>query len=170
MASELKVDTIRNQGNTVNIPVSSLKRRITQRITRNYKPIGIWNPGNSYYPMPGSFLSITPMYDDSYLVYSYTCPVGHVWNAHSISHWILMANGTEYLRFCKSNHHIENAHISKWEIPSWGAGQTGNIGFMTRNYSSGNHGVHFNGRRYIDGSDSSRSVDVFISLEEYTRL
>ena len=72
MASTLIVDTIRNGANSVNIQTTYLQRRLVQRVNRWFRG-GVWNPGNTYYEIPGSFLNITPMYDNSYLLYSYRC-------------------------------------------------------------------------------------------------
>jgi hypothetical protein len=166
MSSTLIVDTIRNTANSVNIQTTYLQRRLVQRVNRWFRG-GIWNPGNTYYEVPGSFLNITPLYDNSYLLYSYRCPLGHAWNAHSITHWIFQVNGTEFARHTRSVDHQESGHNHRWEVPSWGKGRSGSMGYYTRNYNSGNHGAHFNARRYIDGSDSTRSVPSFVSIEEY---
>ena len=166
MSGILKVDTIRNETNSVNLPTPYLKRRLVQRYTRWFLG-GLWNPGNTYYEIPGSFINVTPLYDNSFVTYSYSAPVGHVWFTHSISHWIFMVNGDEYARHNRSADHLESGHIIKWEVPSWGKGRSGSMGYFTRQYSSGQHGVHFNARRYIDGSDSSRGVASYVSVEEY---
>jgi hypothetical protein len=166
MSSEIIVNTIRNTANTVNLQTPYLSRRLIQRTNRWFRG-GVWNPGNTYYEVPGSVIAITPFYDNSFIMYSYMCPLGHVWAAHSISHWIFNVNGREFARHNRSVDHQESGHIIKWEVPSWGKGVSGNMGYFTRQYSSGNHGVHFNARRYIDGSDSTRSVPSFISVEEY---
>jgi hypothetical protein len=41
------------------------------------------------------------------------------------------------------------------------------MGYFVRQYSDSNHSVHYNGRRYINGSDSSRGVPSFVQVEEY---
>ena len=166
MTGVLKVDNIRNVGNTVNLPVSYMNRRLIQKSTKYFRG-GLWNPGNTYYEIPGSLMNLTPFYDNSFIVYTYSCPAGHVWNAHCISHWIFHINGQEYARHNKSGDHHESNSIVRWEFASPGAGRSTTMGYYARQYSSGNHGVHFNGRRYIDGSDSSRGVGAFVSVEEY---
>lgn len=166
MASILRVDNIRNNANTVNLPISYLQRRLVQRTTRWFKG-GLWNPGNTYYEIPGSFINITPLYDNSFLVYTYMCPLGHRGVAHSISHWIFIANGQEYFRHSRSADHNEAGHIHRWEIASWGKGKSSSMGYITRQYSDSTHSVHFNGRRYIDGIDSSRGVPSYVSVEEF---
>lgn len=164
--SSLLVSTIRNEANTVNMPVSYLQRRVVQRVTRWFRG-GLWNPGNTYYEIPGSFINITPFYSYSRLVYTYMCPLGHRQNVHSISHWILMAGGEEFARHNRSNNHNEAGHIHKWDIPSWGRARSGSIGYIARQYGDGTHSVHYNGRRYLDGGDASQSVPSWVSIEEY---
>lgn len=166
MSSILITDTIKNSANTVVLQTPQLQRRSIQRVTRWFKG-GLWNPGNTWYEIPGSMINITPFYDNSLILYSYMCPIGHVWNAHSITHWMFMVNGKEYGRHNRSIDHQESGNIMRWEVPSWGKGVAGNMGYMGRQYGSGTHGVHFNGRRYIDGSDSSRGIPSFVSIEEY---
>jgi len=167
MTGILSVDTIRNEANTVNLSTAYLNRRLIQRTFRWFKG-GLWNPGNTYYEIPGSWLSITPVYSNSFLTYTYMCPLGHRQNAHSITHWIFMANGQEYARHSRSVDHQESGAIHRWEVPSWGAGKTGAMGYITRQYGDGTHSVHYNGRRYVDGADSSRGVPSCVSVEEYT--
>lgn len=166
MSSTIITDNIRNTSGTVQLPTPYLKRRMVQRVTRWFKG-GLWNPGNTWYEVPGSLINITPFYDNSLITYSYMCPLGHVWNAHSITHWLFFVNGDEYARHNRSIDHQESGHIMKWEVPSWGKGRSGTMGYFTRQYASGSHGVHFNGRRYFDGSDSSRGIPSFVSVEEY---
>lgn len=166
MAGILKVDTIRNVNNTVSLTPANLQRRLVQRTTRWFKG-GLWNPGNNYREIPGSLINITPLYDNSYLTYSYMCPLGHRGAAHSITHWIFVAYGQEYARHNRSVDHQESGQTLRWEVPSWGAGRAGTMGYFTRQYADSNHSVHFNGRRYIDGSDSSRAVPSWVSVEEY---
>jgi hypothetical protein len=168
MTGILRVDTIRNTANTVNLPTVYLKRRIVQRTTRWFNG-GLWNPGNNYKEVPGCMLSITPTYDDSILVYTCMVPLGHRGAAHSITHWIFYAGGNEYARHSRSIDHQESGAIHRWEVASWGKGRTGAMGYMTRQYSDSNHSVHYNGRRYIDGSDSSRGVPSWCSVEEYVQ-
>lgn len=167
MAGVLIVDTIRNEANSISLPIPYLQRRIIQRTTRWFKG-GLWNPGNTYYEIPGSYINITPMYDNSYITYTYMSPTGHRGAyAHAISHWIFMVNGGEYARHSRSVDHQESGHIHRWEIPSWGKGRSGSLGYVSRQYNDGNHCIHYNGRRYVDGSDSSRAVPAYISVEEY---
>lgn len=169
MSGTLVVDNIRNSANTVNFPVSYFKRRLVQKLTRRY-PGGAWNPSNTYWEIPGSFLGITPQYDNSYIIYTYSGPLSHIngWSAHCITHWIFYAYGNEQCRFSRSVDHIENNAIFRWQIPSEGAGKACNAGFYARQYSNGNHGAHFNARRYRDGSNvSGELVGAYISMEEY---
>lgn len=166
MSGILNVDNIRNVAGTVNLQTGFLRRRIVQRYTRWFKG-ALWNPGNTYYEIPGSVMNVTPLYDDSILVYTFMCPLGHRQNAHSITHWVFVANGTEYARHSVSVDHQESGHIRRWEVPSWGKGRSGSMGYFARQYGDGTHSVHFNGRRYIDGSDSSRGVPSFVQVEEY---
>lgn len=168
MSLTIKVDEIENPGG-VNLPVETLKRRMVQRFTRTFKG-GIWNPGNTYYEIPGSFINITPLYDDSVLVYTYSGAVSWIngWNNHSISHWRFYVNGQEYARHNKSTDWIEENAIVKWEVPSWGAGASGSMGYYARQYNNGNHGVHFNARHYRDRSRVQEPVNVYISVEEFT--
>lgn len=167
MTGTLLVNTIRNTANTVNLSTTYFNRRLTQRTTRWFKG-GLWNPGNTYYEVPGSWLSITPLYSNSYLIYTWMCPLGHRGAAHSISHWIFYANGQEFARHSSSGDHNESGIIRRWEVPSWGAGRTGAMGYTTRQYADSNHSVHFNGRRFIDGADSSRGINSWVSVEEWT--
>jgi hypothetical protein len=167
MTGTLLVNTIRNTANSVNLSTTNFNRRLIQRTFRWFKG-GLWNPGNTYYEVPGSWLSITPVYSNSFLTYTWMCPLGHRGAAHSITHWIFMANGQEYARHSVSIDHQEQGAIRRWEVPSWGAGKAGGMGYITRQYADSNHSVHWNGRRYVDGSDSSRGVPSWVSVEEYT--
>lgn len=165
MASTLRVNTINNSTGAGGFNVWAAQRRVVQRVSRWFRG-GLWNPGNNYREIPGSFLSITPIYNESYLIYTYMCPLGHRGSAHSISHWIFNADGKEYARHNRTVDHQESGAILRWEVKSWGAGRTGSMGYYTRQYADSNHSVHFNGRRYIDGSDSSRSVPSHVTIEE----
>jgi hypothetical protein len=166
MSGILTVDTIRNVDNTINLQTSYLQRRLVQRTTRWFKG-GLWNPGNEFKEIPGSLMNITPMYDTSFLTYTFMCPLGHRGAAHSITHWIFVAGGQEYARHSRSVDHQESGSIHRWEVASWGKGRSGTMGYYTRQYADSNHSVHYNGRRYIDGSDSSRGVPSFVQVEEY---
>ena len=166
MSGILTVDTIRNVDNTINLQTSYLQRRLVQRTTRWFKG-GLWNPGNEYKEIPGSLMNITPIYDNSFLTYTFMCPLGHRQNAHSITHWVFVAGGQEYARHSRSVDHQESGAIHRWEVASWGKGRSGTMGYYTRQYGDGTHSVHYNGRRYIDGSDSSRGVPSFVQVEEY---
>lgn len=170
MAGILQVNTITDSNSLVSIPVSQLQRRLVQRTTRWFKG-GVWNPGNTYYEIPGSYITVTPMYDNSTLVYSAMIPV--CWKgsaAHSISHWVFMANGKEYARFSKSCDHIETGHVHKWEIPSWGKGRAGGLGYISRQYADGSHCIHYNARRYWNGGESIAGVPSWVSVEEYLSI
>jgi hypothetical protein len=166
MSGILRVDTIRNSANTVNLQTTYLQRRLVQRYTRWFQG-GLWNPGNNYREIPGSLMNVTPLYDNSILTYTYMCPLGHRQNAHSITHWTFVAAGQEYARHSRSVDHQESGAINRWEVPSWGKGRSGTMGYFVRQYGDGTHSVHYNGRRYIDGSDSSRGVPSFVQVEEY---
>ena len=166
MSGILKVDTIRNTAGTVVVPTTAFNRRVVQRVTRWFKG-GLWNPGNNYREVPGSFIDISPLYSNSYLVYTWMCPLGHRGAAHSITHWIFYAGGNEYARHSRSVDHQESGTIHRWEVASWGAGRSGSMGYLTRQYSDSNHSVHYNGQRYQNGSDSSRGVPSYVSVEEY---
>jgi len=176
MTSTLIVDTIRNAAGTVVLPVTYLRRRLVQRIYRRYhsggNPTetggGLWNTGNEYRPIPGNTLSITPMYDNSILVYTCNGPMGHRGgSSHSITHWKFYAGGQEYARHSKAGTHLGCAHTHRWEVPSWGAGRAGSMGYQVRQYGDGTHCTHFNGRRWLDGNDTSRSVPSYVMVEEY---
>lgn len=167
MSQTLLVDTIRNSANTVNFSTQHLRRRLVQRINKRFFG-GMWNTGNEYRPVPGNGLSITPFYDDSIIVYTCMLPHGHRGaSAHSITHYKFYVRGNEYARHCKSGDHYANGHIHRWEVPSWGAGSAGMLGYHVRQYGDGTHCTHFNARRWIDGSDSSRAVPSYVMLEEY---
>jgi hypothetical protein len=166
MTGRIQVDNIGNPAATVNLRTEYLHRRLIQRTNRWFKG-GLWNPGNEFKEIPGSFLNFTPLYDDSYLLYTYMCPLGHRGAAHSITHWIFMAGGQEFARHTRAMDHQEAGSIHRWEVPSWGAGKSGSMGYFARQYADSNHSVHYNGRRYIDGSDSSRGVPAFVSIEEF---
>jgi len=166
MSGILRVDSIRNPANSVGFPVTYLNRRLVQRSTQWFKG-GLWNPGNQYREIPGCMMNITPLYDNSFLTYTCMIPLGHRQNAHSITHWIFYANGNEYARHSRSVDHQESGSIHRWEDPSWGKGRAGTMGYLVRQYGDGTHSVHYNGRRYIDGADSSRGVPNFVSVEEY---
>jgi hypothetical protein len=165
MTGIIRVDTISSEDGAIVLPTTSLVRRVVQRTSRWFKG-GLWNPGNNYYEIPGSFINITPLYDTSFITYTYMCPLGHRGAAHSITHWVFIANGQEYARHSRSVDHQEAGHVHKWEVPSWGKGRSGSLGYITRQYADSNHSVHYNGRRYIDGSDSSRSVPSHVIVEE----
>jgi hypothetical protein len=165
MAGYLRFDNIRNSAGNVVLPTYTLKRRMVQRISMMWRG-GLWNPGNNYQEIPGSMISITPFYDNSRLVYTYMCPLGHRGAAHSITHWIFMVNGQEYARHNRSVDHQESGHVMRWEVPSWGTDRAGSIGYMTRQYGDSTHSVHFNGRRYLDGGDNSQGVPAQVTVEE----
>jgi len=165
MAGTIRVDTLGNESGSLLIPTSALVRRVVQRTTRWFKG-GLWNPGNNYYEIPGSFINITPLYDNSFITYTYMCPLGHRGAAHSITHWIFMSNGTEYARHNRSVDHQESGACHRWEVPSWGKGQSGSMGYITRQYTDSNHSVWYNGRRYFNGIDSTRSVPSYVTVEE----
>ena len=165
MVSILKVDALYNTAGNAGGNIRSYQRRVIQRVTRWWTG-GIWNPGNNYYEIPGSMISITPLYSQSYLVYTYMCPLGHRGAAHSITHWILMVDGKEYARHSRSVDHQESGSIQKWEVPSWGAGRSSSIGYVARQYSDSDHSVHFNGRRYKDGTQTDSGVAAQVTVEE----
>jgi hypothetical protein len=175
MTATLIVDNIRNSANTVNLSTTYLRRRLVQRVYKRFHGGGnpeqggggLWNPGNEYRPIPGNTLSITPIYSDSILVYTCNAPVGHRQNSHSITHWKFYAGGQEYARHSKSGEHMSFAHVHRWEVPSWGAGRAGSMGYQVRQYGDGTHSTHYNGRRWLDGSDTSRSVPSYVMVEEY---
>ena len=175
MTATLIVDRIVNSTGTVDLQTTYLRRRLVQRVYQRFHGGGnpeqggggLWNPGNEYRPIPGNSLSITPVYSNSILVYTCNAPVGHRGSSHSISHWKFYAGGVEYARHSKSGTHMGHGHIHRWEVPSWGAGRAGMMGYQVRQYSDSNHSTHFNGRRWIDGSDSSRSVPSYVMVEEY---
>ena len=168
MSGIIRVNNIKNEDDSVNLSTSFFQRRLVQRYTRWFFG-GVWNPGNSYFEIPGSYINVTPLYDNSLLVYSTSAPIGHVggWNRHCISHWVFTVNGTEYARHNRSMDHIENGNILRWEVPSWGKGVASSMGYIARQYNSGNHGVHFNGRRYLNGTSVNAPVPVYVSVEEY---
>lgn len=174
MTATLIVDTIRNSANTVNLQTTYLRRRLVQRIYKRFigtgfdGTYGMWNPGNEYRPIPGNTLVITPVYSDSILVYTCNGPMGHRGgSSHSITHWKFYAGGQEYARHSKSGTHFGCASTMRWEVPSWGAGRAGAMGYIVRQYGDGTHCTHFNGRRWIDGSDSNRAVPSYVMVEEY---
>jgi hypothetical protein len=166
MTATLIVNNIANSTGTVNLSTTYFKRRLVQRIYKRFFG-GLWNTGNEYRPIPGNSLSITPVYSDSILVYTCNAPVGHRQNAHSITHWKFMAGGQEFARHSKSGQHLGAGHVHRWEVPSWGAGRAGMMGYQVRQYGDGTHSLHFNGRRWIDGSSSPRGVPSYVMVEEY---
>ena len=176
MTAILRVNTITNSTASVSLATTYFKRRLVQRIYKRFhgggNPIetggGMWNPGNEYRPIPGNSLSITPIYSDSILVYTCNAPMGHRGgSAHSITHWKFYAGGQEYARHSKAGTHLSCAHVNRWEVPSWGAGRAGMMGYQVRQYGDGSHCTHFNARRWLDGSDTSRSVPSYVMVEEY---
>lgn len=167
MAGILNVDSIQNSAGTVILTPRNLQRRLIQRTTRRFFG-GTWTPATNYREIPGSVINITPMYDNSLLTYTFMGPICQKGsNAHSISHWIFMANGQEYARHCRSVDHQESGAVIRWEVASWGAGRSSSMGYFARQYVDATHAVHFNSRRYIDGSDSTRAVPTWVSVEEY---
>jgi len=167
MTATLIVDRITNSAGTIDLQTTYLRRRLIQRIYKRFFG-GMWNPGNEWRPLPGNSLSITPTYDNSILIYTCNAPMGHRGgSSHSITHWKFYAAGVEYARHSKSGTHLSCAHTMRWEVPSWGAGRAGSMGYQVRQYGDGTHCTHFNGRRWIDGSDSSRAVPSYVMVEEY---
>jgi hypothetical protein len=175
MTATLRVNTIANSTASVSIATTYFQRRLVQRIYKRFhgggNPTeggnGLWNPGNEYRPIPGNSLSITPLYSNSILVYSCNSPQGHRQNSHSISHWKFYAGGVEYVRHTQAGTHLSCAHVHRWEVPSWGAGRAGMMGYQVRQYGDGTHSTHFNGRRWLDGNDTSRTVPSYVMVEEY---
>lgn len=168
MSEPLTVRELESSDGSINIQTTSLKSRLVQRFTRTFKG-GTWNPANTYYEIPGSFINITPLYDNSIIIYTYTGAVAWInaWTSnHAISHWRFYVNGKEHARHNKSARYIEENSVVKWEVPSWGAGRSGSMGYYARQYNNGNNGVYFNGRNYKDGGRSIEPVSVFISIEE----
>lgn len=167
MSGILTVGTLRNTANTVSISPRYLQRRLIQRTTLWFKG-GIWSPGTNYREIPGSLISITPMYSNSLLTYTCMTPICQKGTAaHSISHWVFVANGQEYARHSRSVDHQESGQIMRWEIPSWGAGRSSTMGYFMRVYVDATHSIYANARRYIDGTDSTRAVPSWVSVEEY---
>lgn len=167
MSSTLIVDNIQDSASSVDIATYSLQRRLVQRIHKRFYG-GMWNPGNQWRPVPGNTLSITPMYDNSILVYTCQLPRGHRGgNAHSITHYKFYAGGQEYARHSCSGEHYGHGKTERFEVASWGAGRAGSMGYFVRQYGDSTHSAHFNGRRWINGSDSSRSVPSYVMVEEY---
>ena len=41
------------------------------------------------------------------------------------------------------------------------------MGYQVRQYGDGTHSTHFNGRRWLDGNDTNRSVPSYVMVEEY---
>lgn len=165
MASIIYTNNLQTESANLTIPMYSLVGRVAQRVTRKF-PGGLFNPGNVYREIPGSMINFTPMYDNSWIVYTLMCPLGHRGAAHSISHWIFQVNGQEFGRHNRSVDHQESGTYQTWYVFSWGKGRAGTLGYLARQYSDGNHSVHFNGRRYIDGVDSSRGVPSLVTVEE----
>ena len=165
MASIVYTNNLLMENSALNVPMAGLVSRTVQRITSRF-PGGLHNPSNQYREIPGSMLNITPFYDNSTIVYTLMCALGHRGAAHSISHWIFMVNGVEFARHNRSVDHQESGTYQTWSVPSWGKGRSGTIGYLARQYNDSTHSVHFNGRRYFNGIDSSRAVANFVSVEE----
>lgn len=169
MTGILSVDTIENNAGDFSIPTSYLQYRLVQRTTRFFFNNALWNPGNAYYEIPGSWISITPMHSNSVIKYSWMCCMSQFGrSAHSITHLKFYCNGQEIMRHSRGGTHQEHGNIVKWNLDSQGAGKSMRMGFVARQYnnSRNTHVAHFNGRRYIDGSDSSRNVPIYVSVEE----
>lgn len=169
MTGTLAVDTLENSNSSFSIPTSYLKGRLVQRTTRFFFNTAVWNPGNSFYEVPGSWISITPLYDNSKIQYSWMCCMGHFGRqVLSITHFKFMCNGAELNRFGRSGDHLECGNTVSWELDSQGAGKTMRMGFLGRQYASNQHSAHFNARRYFNGADSTRAVPIWVAAEEYT--
>jgi hypothetical protein len=84
-----------------------------------------------------------------------------------ITHWIFYRDHIEYGRHSRSGHHVENAFAQEWDVPSWGAGQYGRLGYKFRAYSEGNHNAHLYYTRYWDGGGNSLEIQGQVIVEEY---
>lgn len=172
MTGVLRVDTIQNSTGTVSVPVEFMRKRLIQRTQQTFK-FGTWNPGNTYYQIPGSTIGITPVYDHSFIRYVLRMPITYPngGNAHEISHWIFQAEGRwgtrEYARFCRSKDHLEDAFSQEWWISSWGAGKATTMGYVMRNYSSGSHYIATNASYWWNGGGSFRAQQSWVMAEEW---
>jgi hypothetical protein len=172
MTGILLVDQIQNSTGTVRVDVEFMKKRLIQRTQRVFK-FGTWNPGNTYYQIPGSTIGITPVYDQSYIRYILKMPVTYPngGNAHEISHWIFYAEGRwgnrEYARYCRSGDHMEDGFSHEWWIPSYGKGEAATMGLLMRNYSSGSHYIATNASYWWNGGGSFRAQQSWVTAEEW---
>jgi hypothetical protein len=172
MTGILKVDTIQNSTGTVSIPVEFMRKRLIQRTQKTFK-LGTWNPGNTYYTIPGSTIGLTPVYDHSFIRYVLRMPITYPngGNQHEISHWIFYAEGRwgnrEYARFCRSKDHLEDAFSQEWWISSWGAGKATTMGYIMRNYASGSNYIATNASCWWNGTASFRAQQSWVMAEEW---
>lgn len=172
MTGILKVDTIQNSTGAVSLNVEYMRKRLVQRTQQTFK-FGTWNPGNTYYQIPGSTIGITPMYDQSFIRYVLRMPITYPngGNAQEISHWIFFAEGRwgtrEYARHCRSKDHLEDGASHEWWIPSWGEGKATTMGYMMRNYQSGSHYIATNASYWWNGVGSFRAQQSWVMAEEW---
>lgn len=168
MAGILRVDSLQNEAANITIPVTYLPGRLLQR-KRSFYYNGSWNPGNTYYPLPGSWIDFTPMDDDSIIKYTFIHGTGHRGrNSFNIFHYKFYVNGGEYARHTESNNHQESGHAKTYEVQSWGKGIQGNMGFASRQYSDNNHCTHFHRTNYWNGGGSDTDMPAQVIVEERT--
>jgi len=166
MTAELAVDNIYNAAGSTVAYTSYMQRRVVQRVSYVHR-LGYWYPDNNYYWLPGGYLDFTPIRNDTRLRWSLNCPMIWYGSAHNITHHIFYRDEIEYGRHSRSGHHTENANTQTWDIPTWGAGQVGRVGYRIRSYAQGNHSGHFWFTHYWDGGQVNWSTPGQIICEEY---
>lgn len=96
---------------------------------------------NSFDWLAGCYCDFTPTSNTSYIRFSCKWGTGH-YNAHTISHLIFYANGTEITRFSSSDYVDERTCHFERIVPSWGT-TSGRIGLQIARHGSGNQHQFF---------------------------
>lgn len=165
MAATLTTKALSNRLGTVTIPLAELSSRVIQRYEAEYTA-GEWNPDNSYNWIPGSFVDFTPLRSDSMISYIWRAPTAFFSSTHGISHWKFYVAGSIYSMHSTSSAHQEDGSTYIWEVPSWGAGVSGRVGYQMRAYSNNSHEIRVYSTNYWNGSASRQTANGQLIVEE----
>lgn len=164
--STVIVDSITVDNQRTQIPLTELGHRVIGNYRQTYTS-GQWNPTTTYAWIPGLFYDYTPVSASSRI--RVRCHVPYARNsgqAHSISHWIFYANGTEIGRHSVSGNHLEDMSVYTWDFASWGT-TSGRIGYQMRSYADDNHEVRVYCTNYWEGAGGVQVCNGQFIIEEY---
>lgn len=166
MTSQINITNLTNVSGSTAIEVKDFAHRIIQRVSYTHRN-GWIRGNNTYYWMPGGYADFRPLRSDSRIRSTWNIPTRTYGSAHMIMHYVFYRDDIEYGRYTRGGHHVENPFSQEWDIPSWGAGQVGRMGYKYRSYAEGNHNAHLFLSEYWDGGGASYNLRGQYTILEY---